>query len=198
MAENSASGLSELLGLPYLGKSSSAMPLPQPYGLETIYPVDENPEFTQMLGRLTARWAAVEDEMATSLGHLLNGQRNAAITILYTIGSFKARSDIVRSMVLNHMPNGPEKKEILNIMEKLSDLSKHRNKLIHGQYVGVKSGLVRITIAPGTKTPTERTTISTTIVADHIKRVEWWTHQLKLMNATNTRAHHPPPWQDKH
>lgn len=144
-------------------------------------PLDSNPDYARALGTILERWTLLESTMARVLGCVLEIEDQPARAVLYSLNSTSNRIAIVRSMAQEMVPEGPEKRGFLYLLEKINHLQKRRNELIHGEYWhGDKDKLDLILIRPMDKLAFEIQPIDLTQLQEHAKKVEAREIQLSL------------------
>ena len=88
------------------------------------------------LGLITARWAALETDLAELLGSLMLVPQ-AGVEAYYSIGNFTQRIDLVQSLVLASFNSERHARMALALCTKIKRLWKSRNYLLHSHYVYV-------------------------------------------------------------
>lgn len=99
-------------------------------------PLETDPELMSGLGLITARWAALETDLAELLGSLMLVPQ-AGPEAYYSIGNFTQRIDLVQSLVLASMNSERHSGMALALFDKIRRLWKSRNYLLHSHYVYV-------------------------------------------------------------
>lgn len=97
-------------------------------------PLEHEPELITGLGLITARWAALERELAGLLGSLLKIEP-AGDRAYYALGSFSARLDMVEAVLLGSLNDDLPKRATKALCSKIRRLWSTRNGLIHSHYV---------------------------------------------------------------
>jgi hypothetical protein len=125
--------------------------VPKSYQLSLL---DSHPQHLRGLGLIAAAHAALEDAMCELLSVLI-GNPQKAIAIFHTLGSHKARADILRSVVLECVADATAKEEITTLLAKASAKAGLRNDIMHSLWLAdPKSGKVAQSLKrPATKNP---------------------------------------------
>jgi hypothetical protein len=97
-------------------------------------PLEHEPELIEGIGLITARWAALERELAQLLGVLMI-QSTAGERIYYSVGNFSQRIEIVQAGVRTSMGDNPHYAIAEALFTKIRRLWKARNYLVHSHYV---------------------------------------------------------------
>jgi hypothetical protein len=163
-------------------------------------PFEFKPDYARLLGVILERWTLIEEELTNSLGALLDGNYAAAEVILYGLNATSMRIEMVRAVARHLMPEMPEKSGFLWLLDKINDLQKQRNELIHGQYYAdpdLEDGLYMRVIRPfNSKIVTERR-VTIALLKDHVRTAHVRWVQLIIANAEDptryrrrSRLHH--------
>jgi hypothetical protein len=144
-------------------------------------PLDSNPEYARALGSILERWTGLESTLARALACVLEIEDRPARAVLYSLNSTSNRIGIVRSVTQEMVPEGPEKRCFVHLLDKINDLQKRRNELIHGEYWhGDKDKLDLVLIRPMNKKPLEIQPIQLAQLQEHANKVEAREIQLSL------------------
>lgn len=100
-------------------------------------PLEHEPEFIAGIGLITVRWAALEHELEGLLGSLLKIEPAGEKT-LHAVVSFAARLALVRALVSASLADGTAKRAALALLDKIGDMWRARNFLLHSHYVYAK------------------------------------------------------------
>ena len=134
--------------------------------------IEAHPDILQVIGEIAVRWSMVELYLTVTLSALV-GDHQAADTILNSLGSFKARCDVVRNSVTELMADGDVKEELLWLLSKIQDAHKARNDTIHAMW-GIDpltEKASRYVRRPGTKTPFRMEHVNKATLKEHSNRV---------------------------
>lgn|GEM_PF-4938850 len=144
-------------------------------------PLDANPEFARALGTILERWTLLESTLAEALACVLEVDSRAASAVIYSLNSTSNRIAIVRSVTREVVPEGPEKRAFIYLLDKINQLQKRRNELIHGEYWhGEMDRLDLALIRPMNAVPFELQPITLDQLQEHAKKVEEREIQLRL------------------
>jgi len=161
-------------------------------------PLDNIPEFTTLIGSIIERWTVVEDELTKTLEHLLDGNSVAANAILYSLNSTSMRITVVRALARAVVPDGPELRGLLYLLDAINDLSKERNDYVHGQFwqTAEFDKVSLVLIRPTAAKPLNVERIGKERLERHRTQVELRINQLSFANSSypelNTRLLEPP------
>jgi hypothetical protein len=97
-------------------------------------PIEQHPEILHWLGVITARWSVVESLLANTLGDILNDRRKA-VTIYYSLGSFRQRQQLILSVATAHLQPSYQRRIIERCLEKLGKLWSARNGFMHSPFI---------------------------------------------------------------
>jgi hypothetical protein len=97
-------------------------------------PFDSNPDFAHTLGMILERWTVLESTLANALACFIDDNEIAARAILYSLNATRVRIQMVRNVARELMPDGPEKRGFIWLLDKISDHQGQRNEYIHGEY----------------------------------------------------------------
>jgi hypothetical protein len=156
----------------------------------TSTPLDSISKFAQLLGLILERWTLIENELSRCLAALLDGNREAADAIIYSLNSTSIRIAMVRAVARRLMPDGPEKIGFVYLLDRVNDLQKQRNEYIHGEYwhhdFESDDSLDLINFRPMNASPITQRRITPKHLSDHLALCEERELQLSL-----ARAEHP-------
>jgi hypothetical protein len=114
-------------------------------------PLWDHPEVAQAIGIVTGEWSALEYTLCMMLGKLLGNQDELAESIYFSLGSHKARHDLIAAAILSVMAE-EEREHLLNVLDEVTKLANRRNALAHDQWgLTNKNKLVRISKQPRAK-----------------------------------------------
>jgi len=132
-------------------------------------------------------WSALQSELAVSLGHLLESSMDGAHAVLYSLNSEKTRLDLVKGVARATMPDGPEKRGFLYLIERLLDLASQRNTFVHGEiwHNDEGDGLTVHSIRPQARAYRTVAALDEVALKDHIVKVRLREAQLAIANAEN-------------
>ena len=75
----------------------------------------------------------MEGQLAQALACMIDDNHDAARTILYTLNATANRIAIVKAVTRAVVPDGPEKRGFVWLLDRINDLQKERNKYVHGE-----------------------------------------------------------------
>lgn len=116
---------------------------------------DSHPDYLRAIGLITTEWARLEAGVALALAVLLGGNIGHGEAIVYSLGSFKAKCDVVRSVARTFPEDHELRGRVLPFLERAHQLSLRRNDMTHAMW-GVSSAdhePRRCLIRPATKNP---------------------------------------------
>lgn len=162
--------------------------LPAPSDDDRISMIEYHPKIAQLVGEITGRWALVESQLVAVTAAIINKNYHAADVIIYSLGSFKARIDIVRNLVQELVPSGPEKEELVWLLGKIQDAAKERNGFVHALWSldTITMKLSRTVRRPGSKDPQHALPVNEKELKRHSNKVGQYVS--RLMELT-----HPMP-----
>jgi hypothetical protein len=164
----------------------------QGVGHSVNMPLDSNPEFAHLLGKVVERWASLESELMRCLAALLDDNEPAARAIIYSLNSTSNRIGIVKAVARELLPDGPEKSGFVWLLDKINDLQKERNGFIHGEYWHAgNSGLELMLIRPSNPTPVTIRPVRENDLKRHLALCEEWEFQLSLARDENPERRVP-------
>jgi hypothetical protein len=154
-------------------------------------PAESEAEILRLLGLISVRWAAAENQMAILLGKVLKDEA-AALQVYYTLGTFRSRQQlvlaIVRSAETYELRLGRftefEKRSAERVLEKLGKLWNTRNDYMHSPYVeGAKKGEIAVRkIRPATPLASGDFPVHPNDLSLHARRVYQMTLKLYAVN----------------
>lgn len=97
-------------------------------------PLEHEPDFVAGIGLLTARWAMLEAELATTLGLLIRNAE-AGPTLYYALGSFQQRLNLIRAIMPEALTVERHRHIVRTLISRIARLWSDRNKLVHSHYV---------------------------------------------------------------
>lgn len=119
-----------------------------------LSPLEYDPELIAGIGLITARWAALERQLAELLGTVMKA-KTAGPNSYYAIGNFTQRIDLVQAAVVSTLTNAKHRKITTALFTKIRRIWKTRNYLVHSHYVyiaqyedGTHSGLIAVGKGP--------------------------------------------------
>jgi hypothetical protein len=161
-------------------------------GYGVSMPLDSHPEVARLLGLVIERWNAIEATLASSLAVLLDGNDHAARAIIYSMNATSVRIAMVRAVAREVVPDGPEKRGFLYLLDKINDLQKERNELIHGEYWHADlNDLELVTIRPMNAEPISYRSVTDIDLQKHIAACEEREFQLSLAIDRNPKRNVP-------
>lgn len=124
------------------------------------------------LGRVTAAWGTVDFTLVELLCRLLNDDPAGEI-IYFTLGSFKSRLDVITNIVTELMDDADlRKQELLKRLNRISDLSRTRNEMVHSAMtLSEDNKVIRSVRRPGRETPHRWVHVNASDMAQHAQAV---------------------------
>jgi hypothetical protein len=100
-------------------------------GLRTkLSDAESDPELTQLIGIVAARWATLDFFLVQVLGVLLRNDEAAEI-VYYSLANLKARLDIITNLTRELVLDKKLQKGLLTLLNRLNRLQDTRNEVIH-------------------------------------------------------------------
>jgi len=157
-------------------------------------PLDSHPEFARLLGIMIERWSILEGTLATALACMIDGNDQAARTILYTLNATGNRIAMVKAVARAVVPDGPERRGLIWLLDRIHDLQQERNKYVHGQlwHATHATGLDLFNFRPTTATPETIERISVRNLEEHVRKVDEAEFQLSLAIDPDPQRNVPP------
>ena len=126
------------------------------------------------------------------LGVLLNGNKEAAFSVLQALNNFSARLDVCIYATRVLIPEGPEKDGINLLFNKVRRLAQTRNKYVHGIPIGDKEPEI-LNFRMKANNPVERSPFRPSEIRAHNALVEEITLRLELAISDNPQLWAPQP-----
>lgn len=124
------------------------------------------------LGSVTAGWAALDNILVELLCRLLRDDP-AGEVIYYTLNSFKSRVDVIANLITELMDDTDRrKKDLLQLLDKISELSLKRNEMVHSAMtLGEDNRVIRRVRRPGRKVSSRSVEVKASDMAQHAQVV---------------------------
>jgi hypothetical protein len=128
--------------------------LPEISDDDRVSMIEHDTKLAGLIGEMTGRWALIEQQLVAVTAAIISNY-HAADVIIYSLGSFKARIDVVRNLSQELVPEGPEKDELLWLLSKIQKASEQRNGFVHALWLlePISKKLSRTVRRPGSKSP---------------------------------------------
>ena len=95
----------------------------------------DEPDYTQLIGRISASWSLVEHQVCILFSALLRGPPQRSHAAYYAIVSFHARITMLRSILKDETITKKDREKIAAILDTVSNASNKRNKYVHALWL---------------------------------------------------------------
>ena len=97
-------------------------------------PLEHKPEFVQLLGLITIRWAVLEQGLAELLGQFAKTPHIGA-SLYYSTGTFRQRLKLINYSIRSGLEEQRHKDICLHLTGRIGNIWDARNNLIHSHYI---------------------------------------------------------------
>jgi hypothetical protein len=87
-----------------------------------------------LIGHVVVAWSALDDPLIRLLASLVRCKLRPAGVMYYALNGFKTRCDLLRALAKHNLKNKKEQASLLQFLDKLIELAKVRNDIIHADY----------------------------------------------------------------
>lgn len=95
---------------------------------------DQYLKILRLLGQVVTDWAELDSNLVALLCHMADCNEDIGTIIYHALDSFAPKLSILKALALHAVKDENEKKKLLCLLDRLNDLHKARNDLIHASY----------------------------------------------------------------